>query len=847
MAYPQNHHKVAIPKLDRPPPPLKGPERNREDRVTRACKTCRKRKVKCSGNIPRCLNCQASGLDCIYEQARRDRLKEATDLNHTFVTLFAELSTKLSDHDRRRVQDVIDAAEDDMMQPHPTPSVKSLGKRVRGSSINSSSQGSKSPVKENGEAYVTASVGSNEDLDFLDEDLLRTRQSRETGYVGQNSEVQWLRTVQRQAQSDTNEPYGLPYGPPGDSKTAFDERSEALHQRRQKSHPSTRYVTDATFYLDSDSIELDIVVNPYELPGPEMAEQLLDCYMSTVHSSFPIIPSSFEDQVRRFIVSLKENKAFQVPDRWRALLNLVFAVGAKYSHLIGAEWQGDERDHLVYMTRACHLLGMNNTVMLISNPDLWLVQATAVFSFYFLVIGRVSRAWLMAGISIRLALALGLHLRNEDPNADEASKEMLLRTWWSLHNIECLVSSITGRPPVIANQDCTAPLPGILPGELRYASEGFRRPSKKKTHESAEQRSHATSSRDAGRYLHGTISISSLTQRVLTELYAPRTAVHSWQEIQVKIRGLLNDLEDWAAESLSEHLMPGSPQQSKMEREQLLLRMSYWSTKILITRPCLCRTERRIKNESDKSAHFNSEMAETCINSARALTALFPDEPGSGFIYEKAPWWNVVHIIMQCTAVLLLEVAYQGRQTENNNAEITGDIQKMISWLRAMQNNDPVADRAYQVVRKILHGAAPALHAKSKELLKHVSADHQTADGQASENPDSLYTPQSGSGWAQNEFPSGSTSVNDQQYYITQQATNQQHLPAPSSSYDQSMHLNYPAAHYQMPSTFANPFLNSWDEGPPVVDMQNVWPTFNYSNYPEDLSDMNLLDLYTEP
>lgn len=90
--------------------------------------------------------------------------------------------------------------------------------------------------------------------------------------------------------------------------------------------------------------------------------------------------------------------------------------------------------------------------------------------------------------------------------------------------------------------------------------------------------------------------------------------------------------------------MPGSPQQFQMAREQLLLQMYYWSTKILITRPCLCRTERRIKNESDKSAQFNSDMADTCVNSARALTALFPDKPGPSFIYERAPWWSVVHI-----------------------------------------------------------------------------------------------------------------------------------------------------------------------------------------------------------
>ena len=250
-------------------------------------------------------------------------------------------------------------------------SQSTLGKRSR----NEESSANVSNGDNHGEAYVTASVGSNEDLEFLDEDLLRTRESRETGYVGQNSEVQWLRTVQLQAERLEKEPGNLPYGPPGASQTAAAKRSDALHERRQTGiESSMQHVTDATFYLDSDNIDVDIAVNPYEIPSPETAQQLLDCYIETVHSSFPIIPPSFEIQLRRFIESCKQHKSFQVPDKWRALMNVIFAVGAKHSHLMDTEWQGDERDHLIYMTRAVHLLGLNNTVMIISGPDLTLVQ-----------------------------------------------------------------------------------------------------------------------------------------------------------------------------------------------------------------------------------------------------------------------------------------------------------------------------------------------------------------------------------------------------------------------------------------------------------------------------------------
>jgi hypothetical protein len=58
--------------------------------------------------------------------------------------------------------------------------------------------------------------------------------------------------------------------------------------------------------------------------------------------------------------------------------SLVFAIGARYSHLIAAEWQADDHDHLVYMWRAVHLLQLGTMDTLFSQPDKSLIQV----SFY---------------------------------------------------------------------------------------------------------------------------------------------------------------------------------------------------------------------------------------------------------------------------------------------------------------------------------------------------------------------------------------------------------------------------------------------------------------------------------
>lgn len=135
---------------------------------------------------------------------------------------------------------------------------------------------------------------------------------------------------------------------------------------------------------------------------------------------------------------------------------------------------------------------------------------------------------------MRLALALGLHLRNEDPKATDARKDTLIHTWWSLHSIECLVSTITGRPPVLASEDCTVPLPHSAPGDSFEETE--RPTSRRRTHYDSPRATRSAHSSERGeqqpsqdRYISWHIRITLMSQKALLELYSPRTASRSWE------------------------------------------------------------------------------------------------------------------------------------------------------------------------------------------------------------------------------------------------------------------------------------------------------------------------------
>ncbi len=381
-----------------------------------------------------------------------------------------------------------------------------------------------------GEFYVVGAAGSNDGLDYVQEDLSRNQQSRTTGYVGQNSEIQWLRSVQEQMEDDQRHDPREPKG------HAYNQHAHIMYERRHTIRPTpAKYISDTSFYLDSHDIEIEIAVDPYGMPDPDTAEQLFNCYFNTAYASFPLIPNSFEDEFSQFVQSMRSNRPCQTSTKWRAMLNLIFAIGAKYSHLVNADWKGDKRDHLIYMTRAIHLLGLRNTVMVIAGPDEPLVQATGLLAFYFLVIGHVSRAWIMIGLSIRLALALGLHLRNEDPLAPDSKKEAMLTTWWSLHAVECLLSSITGRPPIIALEDCSVPLPQATTANENTSRGSWKTDQARASSRSPEKFESSSSFSSSKRgmisnpYFSTYVSLNFITQRTLLCLYSPRTATLPWE------------------------------------------------------------------------------------------------------------------------------------------------------------------------------------------------------------------------------------------------------------------------------------------------------------------------------
>jgi hypothetical protein len=163
-----------------------------------------------------------------------------------------------------------------------------------------------------------------------------------------------------------------------DRQDEFDTASQDLVDR-----------TLHSFWTDNKDVDVDFFVNPFDLPQSGVGERLLGCYMSKVHDSFPILPrKTFEDQFRKCFTALANGNAPQLSPKWQAILNLVFAIGTKYTHVSKAIWRADERDHLIYQARA-RAFGLNDATIT-GHADVPQIQTLGLLAFYWLSIGQVS-------------------------------------------------------------------------------------------------------------------------------------------------------------------------------------------------------------------------------------------------------------------------------------------------------------------------------------------------------------------------------------------------------------------------------------------------------------------------
>ncbi|KAF7719226.1 Fungal Zn(2)-Cys(6) binuclear cluster domain-containing protein [Penicillium ucsense] len=681
--------KVAIP---RQPPNSYAPRYNR--RVPRACESCRQRKTKCSGDTPICRQCRELRVNCHYPVGWREKMKKDVDKLNAEIQDYENFVNALRSTAEPRTADWIKNLLDKFGLKGDQP-FESTPSRLS-TPQNEMDADERSPL---------SSIGSLEAIDRVEEDLNRTEHTRATGFMGKSSEISWMQRVQREAEQRARGYTGIVESNPeksGDTRDGF-----ALHA--------------LNYHLDDLDISVPEPVERYDVPPRHLADRLFDDYLDTVHPFFPIISKPlFRAQYQTFFDSFRRPSAPRPGDKWLAILNTIFAIAAKHAHLVDAPWRGAVDDHLVYMTRA-RLLSLNSEV-LFSHPDLQQVQVESLVAFYLLASDQINRAWRISALAVRSAITLGINLKNNSSVTPNISKEARYRVWWCLYSFEHMLGIMTGRAIYTLDGGYATPLP--LPFEeeqlqedptaiellnsptLRdelvnnvMASAVIRQASGREDMQKNRSRDQSWLKKMPSNfglcYLYH-CDLTIITQEIVNKVYSTNCVNLSWSEIEARLDELRARIDAWQTSlplvlDFTNEEGDDTPDQLRCK---LMLAFHYYSARITLGRPCLCRRDARQQNSQQTFSHM---MALITIDSACRLLGLLPDQPDVLQLFRICPWWAVLRYLMQATTVLLLELSFGSVHVPEDEDRFVNLAKKSIRWFHAMSDRSIGSRRAWKL------------------------------------------------------------------------------------------------------------------------------------------------------
>lgn len=197
-----------------------------------------------------------------------------------------------------------------------------------------------------------------------------------------------------------------------------------------------------------------------------------------------------------------------------------------------------------------------------------------------------------------------------------------------------------------------------------------------------------------------------MTNEVLEQLYRTKAITQPWAHIQIAISALAVKLENWQTALPPVFDFSKKQQDQEFIRHRMSLRLFCYSTLIIISRLCLCRVNRKVPHASEKSRELNRATAAQCVCVAKDMLDLLPNEPNPIELYKVAPWWRLLHHLVQAVTILMLELSFRADRLPQEIEEILQSAKKAVQWLRSMAEVDLAAFRAWRLCEAMLRKVA---------------------------------------------------------------------------------------------------------------------------------------------
>ncbi|KAL8716291.1 MAG: hypothetical protein Q9220_000196 [cf. Caloplaca sp. 1 TL-2023] len=632
-----------------------------------ACEPCQKKKLKCDGVMPSCGRCRIADRSCFFVGGIRDkerRLAERlSDQLAKCESLLERIKPDLKPKYQRQVERLLFQSPPSKLTRNTTSAQASLTSTERQSEI----FGDKLGHASGGESDAS-NVGSMGSTDHINEEAFAKTgdDSRIDSFLGQTATDVWVSSLVSNLTITDNDKLSEP------------DESLPIHnsysRNGSENAPPRLDPSKSSKYISGKPPE------PYELPPRGTADSFVSAYFSTVHALFPILDSA--DFTQRFEDLYSKRNEKKPPDpAFLTVLHLIFGIGAFYEYSTRQPTSTGNRLQLLDLAKAKSAVLDANIFDLQAYGQ---VQVCGLAGLYLLIMHRIN-----------------------------SQKNHQLGIWFSVLSLERTISVITGRPSMVRDSDCTANLrpDGVLNPkapinnsmlDTSHIVEGPTGGPKSFGLYPGHSQQKPSTTPDSKSFFQY-VGLTSLADLALSRLYGAHIRHVKWSELQTTIEELDRKLTDLGTSLADVVPVDSRHQEADLGPVQTALGMLFHSTRIIINRPCLCRLDRRIINQSDRSNSFNGASAYRCVAAARDLLALLPTQPDPATIYRGALWWMGFHHLKRATAVVILELTFFSEHTPAGSEDILMDAKKGVNWLHAMGASSSAAYSSWITLSQILH------------------------------------------------------------------------------------------------------------------------------------------------
>ncbi|KAG2188954.1 hypothetical protein INT44_004096 [Umbelopsis vinacea] len=393
---------------------------SKRQRVSRACDLCRRKKIKCDGTIPICGNCQAFNLNCGYKDTTK----------------------KLKCIQRGPPKGYIEAIENRLHRMETL-----LGTLAQGDDPRS-------------QALIAE---LNAPLETIHGELIRTRPMRR-----QLNEDDPESSPDTPSLSLTDLPHSVQEL---DSPLTVDQVNDSLGNLTIDDGGQMRYLGKSSgFYMLQNSrlfhhgafhfgarlvkrhpakngSQLEIL-NPLEMPPPDLAQHLIDLYFKYFYPTLPILHK------KSFMEKLNSEDEDNKPSP--LLLNAIFAIASRISpdERVREDPTMPDTAGEIFFERAKFLLDQECDIVSTSA-----IQALLLLSSHQHGAIKTSRSWIYNGMAFRMAQTLGLNHNCDNWNIPASEREERKRVFWCCFIVDRYTSAGFGRSTVIDERDLDATFP----------------------------------------------------------------------------------------------------------------------------------------------------------------------------------------------------------------------------------------------------------------------------------------------------------------------------------------------------------------------------------------------------